>query len=479
MERIKTMLARVRFWWSTQLLRRKIFYGAIVLVAFFVVIGKDTSDTGAVVETVKRQTLVRSVSASGTVVSSTDLALGFEQSKMISSIRVSVGDKVKKGDILATLSNGNERAALASAKGSLLAAQARYKKVLEGSSSQEIRLAQVQLDNARRTMLSKDLVAKPEDSSFTVAPTISGTYTGTEGVYRLELNKLAQNMLEYSGIERGSVRVDDANLFKLGTKGLYVQFAAGALDQIPSGTVWTVMIPNIEGTSYIANKSLVDEKEAQLAVTQASAQQPDIDAALADVVTAQAGVDTATATLEKTILRAPADGTITAVDVKVGEIAQVGTSAIALQDVSNLYLEANVNESSIKSIAVGQPVSVTFDAFPGDTYSAAVSSIDPAATIKDNVVNYKIKALLSETDAIRPGMTANMVVTTAEIQNALVLPARSITITPEGTSVRFVTDERRQKTVPRAITTGLKGDGDLVEITSGLQEGDKVLWSTK
>ncbi len=479
MERIKTLFSKIKLWWGKQSLRRKVLYGVVLGIIVAIASKNGAADSTTVIETVKRETLVRSISASGTVVSSTDLSLGFEQSKMISSIRVVVGQKVKQGDILATLSNGNERAALASARGALLAAQARYKKVLEGSSSQEIKLAQVQLDNAKRTLFSKDLEAKPEDPLTTIAPTISGTYTGAEGVYRLEFDKLAQNTIEYSGIERGSVRMSEGLLQKLGTKGLYLQFASGSFDQLSNGTVWTITIPNVEGASYIANKAVVDEKEAQLALTQATARQPDIDAALAEVITAQAGVDTATATLEKTILRAPADGTITAVNVKVGEIAQVGDGAIALQDVSNLYLEADVNESSIKSVAIGQPVTVTFDAFPGDMYYATVSSIDPAATIKDNVVNYKIKALLTDTATVRPGMTANMVVKTAEVANALVLPARVITTTDGAQKVARVVDERRKKTVVQQITTGLKGDGDLVEITSGLAEGDKVLWSSK
>jgi HlyD family secretion protein len=474
---MKKYITTLSAWWKRQSTRRKIFYGVLAALVLYIVFHKGNTTGDSVVETARRQTLVRSISASGSVVSSTDLSLGFEQSKMISSIRVYVGQKVKKGDILASLSNGNERAALSSAKGALLAAQARYKKVLEGSSSQEVRLAQVQLDNAKRTLLSSGLVAKPEDPSDTIAPTISGTYTGTEGIYRIELNTLAQNTLEYGGLETGTIRVTEGVPQKLGTKGLYVQFAPTTLKQISNGTMWTISIPNVESESYVANKALVDEKEASLAITQATARQPDIDAALADVITAQAGVDTANATLEKTILRAPADGTITAVNVKIGEIAQVGTDAVALQDVSNLYLEANVNESSIKSVALGQPVTVTFDAFPGDTYYASVSSIDPAATIENNVVNYKIKALLTDTDAIRPGMTANMVVKTAEVADVLVLPARVITTKDGVQTVALITDERRNRTVERTVTTGLKGDGDLVEIQTGLTDGDRVLWS--
>ena len=479
MQKLKQTLTTLRDWWKRQSRRKKIGLIAIVLIVLYIVFNKGGADTNTTIEAVRRQNLVRSVSASGTVVSSTDLSLGFEQSKMVSSIKVVVGTKVKTGDVLATLSNGSERAAVASARGALLAARARYNKVLDGSSNEEIKLAQVELTNAKRTLLSEGLVAKPEDPGTTISPTISGAYTGAEGSYRIELDTLAQNTLEYGGLERGSVRVNDIAPQKLGTKGLYVQFAPGSLVQISNGTAWTISIPNVEGNAYITNKALVDQKEASLAITQATARQADVDVALADVVTAQAGVDNAVAALEKTILRAPADGTITAVDVKVGEIPQVGKQAIALQDVSNLYLEANVNESNIKSVAVGQPVTVTFDAFSGDTFEASVSSIDPAATIENNVVNYKIKALLTESENIRPGMTANMTIVTARLDNVLVIPGRVITVKDGVSTVDRITDERKLKTIPTTIVTGLKGDGDVVEIQSGLGEGDRVVWTSK
>lgn len=470
-------ITRLREWWKRQSTRKKVVLIGVLLMVVLISITRGNTSGTETIETVRRQTLIRSVAASGSVVSSTDLSLGFEQSKMVVSVRVKVGDKVTKGDILASLSNGTERAAVSSAKGALLAANARYRKVLDGSSNEEIKLAQTQYENARRTLLSEGLVAKPDDTNDTIAPTISGTYTGTEGVYRLEFDALSQNMLEYTGIEKGSVRVVDGAIQKLGTKGLYVQFPAGTLRQISSGTVWTISIPNVESASYIANKALLDEKQAALDVTRATARQPDIDTALAEVITAEAGVASATAALEKTLLRAPADGTVTAVDVKVGEIPTLGTRAVAIQDISNLYLEANVNESSIKSLMVGQHAIVTFDAFPGMTYEATISSIDPAATIQNNVVNYKIKALLTQTDTIRPGMTANITVRTAQVDDVLVLPGRVLTTNDGVTTVARIIDERHHKTAVQVVTTGLRGDGDLVEIQSGLSEGDRVLWN--
>ena len=80
--------------------------------------------------------------------SATDLNLSFTTSGVIKNIRVSVGQKVRKGDILANLEQGTELGTLTSARGALLAAQARYQKILDGASSEEIALAEVALKNA-------------------------------------------------------------------------------------------------------------------------------------------------------------------------------------------------------------------------------------------------------------------------------------------------------------------------------------------
>jgi HlyD family secretion protein len=486
----------MRAWSKQQSTVKKVVFSVVIVVVGVLIVIKGQGTGNTAIETVKRQNLVRSISASGSVVSSTDLSLGFEQSKMVSSIKVSVGTKVKKGDILANLSNGNERAALTSAKGALLAARARYNKVLEGSSSQEISLAQVQLEstkktqenlvaNARRKLYSDGLIADPQDTTQDVAPSISGNYSGNEeGEYRISFTNNNSNQIRYNGLEKGTVDIDTLPK-PLGTKGLLIAFM-GTTYNVNSS--WRILLPNKSGPNYTVNlnsyqaavasaEAAIAEKQAELDLKKASARQPDVDAALADMITAQAGVDMANATLEKTMLRAPADGTITSVNVKVGEIPQIGKIAISLQDVSNLYLEANINESNIKSVAIGQPVTVTFDAFTGDTYHATVSSIDPAATIENNVVNYKIKALLTETESIRPGMTANMIIQTAEISQALVLPGRVIETKNGVQTVLRITDDRRNKTTSQVITTGLKGDGDLVEITTGLGEGDRILWT--
>lgn len=496
MDLTKRNISRFFIWWKSQSTKRKAVTLSLlaVLIIFLISIGSQ-GDAG-VVEAVRKQDLRRTISASGSVVSSTDLSLGFEQSKMVSLVRVYVGQKVKRGDILATLSNGTERASVTSAKGALLAARARYNKVIEGSSTEEIKLAQIQLDNAKKTqtslvasarrkLFSSDLIADPISSTTDTAPTISGNYNGTEeGEYRISFTGQGTSDIRYNGLEKGEADVDDLPK-PLGTRGLLIAFTGSAYSRDSS---WKILIPNKSGSSYTTNynayidalanaEAVIAEKEAQLELKKASARQPDVDAALAEMITAQAALDNANASYEKTILRAPADGTITSINVKVGEIPQLGKIAIELKDVSNLYLEANVNESNIKSVLVGQDVTVTFDAFPGEEFYATVSSIDPAATIENNVVNYKIKALITNTENIKPGMTANMTVLTAQIKETLVIPGRVIETRDDKKIVNLVIDEQKNKTEEREIVIGLTGDGDMVEILNGLSLGDKVLWN--
>lgn len=475
----------------------KVLVGIVAGVAIVMVLrGKQSANAN--VEVVRQEALIKTVSATGTVVSSTDLALSFQQPQTVRTVAVGVGDTVKAGKLLASLSNSTERAALTSANGQLLAARARYKKVLEGATSEEVALAQVALTNAKadrgpetaqQKMYSDGLVAKPEGSVAALnAPIVSGTYRGKEGEYRLSFEVVSNEgrIVRYSGLENGSARVSTSVPQPLGTKGLFITFPATAT--LGENMQWTISIPNTESPLYATNASAyqaaldkytaaVATAEAQLAVKRANARQSDVDLALADILTAQAAVDSANAALEKTIIRAPSDGTITKVDVHVGDYAQAQKPVIILQDISNLYLKADVNESNIASVALGQPVEVTYDALDESVVSkATISSIDLSPTVVDGIVNYKINALIADASNIKSGMTANLSVQTAYIADAIVVPERVVTVKDKVATVLVLTDERHNKTESRVVTTGLRGDGGMIQITSGLSAGEKVLF---
>ena len=118
---------------------------------------------------------------------------------------------------------------------------------------------------------------------------------------------------------------------------------------------------------------------------------------------------------------------------------------------------------------------VTFDALSGSEFSGTVSHIDPSAVTSDGVVNYKIKVLLAEKNPnIRSGMNAEISITVKNKENTLSIPKAAI-YEKEGTSfVKIVTDPKRGKLKEVAITKGELGDGNMVEIVSGLNKEKTV-----
>ena len=183
----------------------------------------------------------------------------------------------------------------------------------------------------------------------------------------------------------------------------------------------------------------------------------------------------ASAALENTIIRAPADGTITLVDVRVGELAAALKESIVLQDVGNLHVEANISEANIASVKQDQTIDITFDSLgPDRVFKGQVQTVNPASTLVSGVVNYKITVSLDKLDEIKPGMTANLTILTGEKQQVLAVPQRAV-IQNGHKTVRVITDTKKKTYKETEVTTGMEADGGLVEVLSGLREGEEVV----
>ncbi len=513
MNTITEKLKSVWSWIKTHV-KTTIAITVVVIIILLIALSAGKKPATLVTDTVALRDLRSTVLATGTVTSTTDLNLSFASSGMVSSVQVKVGDKVTKGQTLATLSNQSQLGALTQAQGSLKSAQAALNKLLQGATNEETAIAETALAgakvdlantkisqaslvaNALRSMLNAGLAIKPAPgSSITPAytPTLSGTYTGTEaGTYYITTRGGSAGYMNYSGLETGASTSITTNAIPLGVRGLYLTFPTGFTNM--SDMNWVVTIPNTEAATYLtaqnayttaqsneksaiaSAEAVVNARQADLNYKKASARSADVEAAEANVLSAQGHVQSALAAYNDTIVRAPADGTITGVDIKVGELATAQKAVMVLQDVSHLYLEANINEADISSLVIGQPVEVTLDAFgPDQKYPATLSHIDPASTVVSGVVNYKIKAeIQGDVATVRPGMTANMTIVTADKKQVLVIPSRAVLDGTSGKIVRVVTDEKKGAYVETPVTVGLQGD-DGTEIISGLSAGQKIV----
>ena len=131
-------------------------------------------------------------------------------------------------------------------------------------------------------------------------------------------------------------------------------------------------------------------------------------------------------------------------------------------------------ETDIAKIEVGNKARLTLDAYgPDVVFRAQVITIDPAETIIEGVTTYKTTLEFdSEDERIRSSMTANLDILTDERQNVIAIPQRAV-VTKNGEKlVRVVYDSVIEEI---QVKTGLIGRNGLVEITDGLNEGDKVV----
>lgn len=186
--------------------------------------------------------------------------------------------------------------------------------------------------------------------------------------------------------------------------------------------------------------------------------------------------------INERIITAPFEGQISVLDVKVGEVATVDKVAARVVVVgNNIYfiVEARVPESDVAKVLIDMRAKVTFDAFsPDEVFDAEVIEIDRTSTIVQDVVFYVVKFRLAKTDdRLKDGMTANLDIETAKRENVLVVPFRTL-VRESGKTYAEVKrgDEKFEKA---EVTIGLEGDEGMVEIKSGLKEGDEITIFTK
>jgi macrolide-specific efflux system membrane fusion protein len=175
-------------------------------------------------------------------------------------------------------------------------------------------------------------------------------------------------------------------------------------------------------------------------------------------------------------LTAQTDGLVTAVSISVGADAPAGDAIQVAAD--PLVVTTSVVESDIASITVGQTASVTVAALGGATIVGTVASIAPTATSGSNngVVSFAVAiSIVNAPAGLRPGMSADVTITTASAPGVLAIPARALQGSLGAYRVRILAADGTVST--RDVTVGLI-TSSLVEIKSGLQAGDQVITGT-
>jgi len=211
--------------------------------------------------------------------------------------------------------------------------------------------------------------------------------------------------------------------------------------------------------------------------------------------------------MKKTVVRAPINGTIILLNSKPGERVVgtgqfPGTEVLRLADLDSMQVEVEVNENDIVNVNIGNPVTITVDAYSDKVFKGVVheisnSAIVEAAKTQEEVTNFSVKIrILNHERLLKPGMSATADIESIRVKDALVVPLQSVTIRggkekseEENTekqdgkvaSKNKVSESRQGVFVItagrasfRPITTGTTDNTHIV-VTSGLKKGEDVV----
>lgn len=206
------------------------------------------------------------------------------------------------------------------------------------------------------------------------------------------------------------------------------------------------------------------------------------EAAKLAVESARAAAFTIQKQLKKNIVYAPIDGVITKKYLEVGEMASANSPIVTISGEKGFEIKANVPESDIDKIKIGQRGEATFDAFSSDEFfDFTVKEIEPAATIIQDVVFYEVTFGIEKNDnRIKSGMSTDIDILTSEKKDVLAVSNQAVKNDDGNRYVEILEEKDGVKSTRRVdVKVGLRGDNGMTEIISGLKGGEEVITFTK
>lgn len=223
----------------------------------------------------------------------------------------------------------------------------------------------------------------------------------------------------------------------------------------------------------------------------------------AQVKEAQANLEQALEQLRQTKITSPIQGTVTQINVELGEnvitgtLNTPGTRLMVVADLSRMEVESQVDEADIAHVTIGQRAIIDVEALPEKRFQGSVNEIGYAAANEeqqDATVNYNVSILFEDTiPELKPGMTATSEIITTELKNVLMVPVQSIVTRPveqlasnyldgngngvdlkgkSETEAVFIAVDGTVQLIP--VRAGVAGEQN-IQIIEGLQQGQKVV----
>lgn len=514
--------------------RPRVFIPTIILI--IAIIGISMPGSGKAEYTVKQiysGEFIQEVAVTGKVTPAEKVDLAFEVGGRVSGVQVKVGDTVKKGAVLASISNTDYLASLQKSQATYESERARLLELQKGSRPEELAIAdadyKVAIQNVEQAKLQlieeiKDSYSKSDDAIKNKADQVFRypRSTNPELIFFIDGNANLKNSIELQRLiltEQfipwqkliGSINAQNLTDAQYIEAKKYLSLAQKMLNDL--NTAITASSQNLNqdttfqayrsdistarsnvnlaiqnlNTAYnsLKNAELAQGKAAEtLGLKKAGSTAEEIAAQKAQADSAAAGITSASASLNKTLIIAPFDGIVTRVEYKIGESVTSADPVITLMSDAAFEIETFVSETDVAKLKVGQPAKVTLDAL-GDAivFDAIISQADLSETIKDGIVTYKTRMqFVSKDERIKSGLTANVLVETDRRADVIKVPQSAIVISkgkkhikvaPTGTIAWSSIVDKQANLVP-VSTGGIDREGD-IEVVSGINSADIII----
>lgn len=483
------MLNRLYGWYGKRVVR-----GVLGLIIVLIIVGiflyKQSSNTSGTpvaeklpevsIESVRNLANASSFSVTGTVRALAEAELQAEAGGRVTSVRKSIGDNVRSGEIIATIESSQELAQLLQAEGA-------YESALASSHSNDVSLteAKVRVRNTyRETFAATDNVLRTTIDMFYSFPGSNaiGFRLGGSGK-SLEFNN-ARKSIEQTFTQWSEVlntRIDSTPESEL------LSSSEKAVQEVN-----TLAVALYNEVSDISNKSNLTGEEVTAFQTNLSSARATLDATLgkisearrsyeqavlsssagtfsqsdAQVKSALGVLRNAQANYEKTIVRSPITGVINALYLTTGTYTSLGQPVVRIANNDALEISTSLGEKDLALVHIGDTVRVN------DSTTGTVTRIAPAVDPATGKAEVKIG--IDSATTLKNGTTASVTFTqqTETVPNTIIIPLIAIKLLPSGPVVYSVKEDNTLEAHPVVLGTIT---GDSVEIISGLTESSVIV----
>jgi HlyD family secretion protein len=409
---------------------------------------------------IQRGDMVINVPVSGSIAGQQSSDLRFTIPGQVQEVNVKVGDFVTVGEVLAKTDSRDLQRAVEIAAIAREQAELNLSSIKKPADQHDIELAEISVQSSKQALavsaLNKELAADQASLSNRIAQEVRDDVRQAYLDFQKTLERYNLPYVYGAGITA-------ANMEAEGNVGITALKGNFNIQQAES--------------SWWAAYNALQQAEQSLADLINDVDDDRIRQVELDIQQAQLNLEQAQQRLKDTVIIAPYDGTITAVNLTKGIISPVNSPAISILDDSTFFVDVTIDEIDIAKIKLEQKADIVLDAYPDNALIGSVKYIEDVPINLTGIISYKVRISIDDIGSTHPrdGMTANVFITTGTVDDVLLVPNWAIR-TDQTTTETYVYCHCLVDGMPqrKIIETGLRNE-TFTQVLSGLEEGATVV----